>query len=60
ASYLALGFELEEAVTRGKIFITRALNAGSRVKIGSGHGPVNHLFAPRHMKFIITKHRSKT
>lgn len=60
ASYLALGFELEEAVTRGKIFITRALNAGARVKIGSGHGPVNHLFAPRHMKFIITKHRSKT
>ncbi|MDE5685962.1 MAG: bifunctional hydroxymethylpyrimidine kinase/phosphomethylpyrimidine kinase [Paramuribaculum sp.] len=58
ASYLALDFDVEEAVTRGKIFITRALNAGARVKVGNGHGPVNHLFAPRHMKYIITKHKS--
>ncbi|MCM1349281.1 MAG: bifunctional hydroxymethylpyrimidine kinase/phosphomethylpyrimidine kinase [Firmicutes bacterium] len=51
ASYLALDFDVEEAVTRAKIFITKALNAGARVSIGKGHGPVNHLFAPRHMKF---------
>ena len=53
ASYLALDFDVEEAVTRAKIYITRALNAGARVKIGKGHGPVNHLFAPRHAKFRI-------
>ncbi len=55
ASYMALGFDVEEAVTRGKIYITHAINAGARVSVGHGHGPVNHLFAPRHMKFIINK-----
>lgn len=59
ASYLALGFDVEESVTRAKIYITRALNAGARVKIGHGHGPVNHLFAPRHMKYIITKNKQQ-
>lgn len=56
ATYLALGFSIEEAVTRAKIYITHAINAGARVEIGKGHGPVNHLFAPRHAKYIITKH----
>lgn len=51
ACYLALGFDVEEATMRGKLFITKALRAGAHVAIGRGHGPVNHLFAPRHMKF---------
>lgn len=51
ASYLALDFDVMEACMRGKLFVTRALQAGARVTIGHGHGPVNHLFAPRHMKF---------
>ncbi len=51
ASYLALGFDITEAVMRGKLFVTRALQAGARVAIGKGHGPVNHLYSPRHMKF---------
>lgn len=55
ASYLALGFDVEEAVTRAKIYISHAINYGARVGIGHGHGPVNHLFAPRHMKYIIDK-----
>lgn len=55
ASYLALGFNVEESVTRAKIYISHAINYGARVKIGRGHGPVNHLFAPRHMKYIIDK-----
>lgn len=59
ATYLALGFDVEEAVTRAKIYITRALNAGARVSVGNGHGPVNHLFAPRHMKYIITNRRKQ-
>lgn len=59
ASYLALDFDIEEAVTRAKIYITHAINAGARVKTGHGHGPVNHLFAPRHMKYIITRTREK-
>lgn len=51
ASYIALDFDIMEACMRGKLFVTRALQAGARVAIGRGHGPVNHLFAPRHMKF---------
>lgn len=51
ASYLALGFDITDATMRGKLFVTRALQAGARVSTGRGHGPVNHLFGPRHMKF---------
>lgn len=54
ASYLALGFDIVDATMRGKLFVTRALQAGARVQTGHGHGPVNHLFAPRHMKFDRT------
>ncbi|MCM1293659.1 MAG: bifunctional hydroxymethylpyrimidine kinase/phosphomethylpyrimidine kinase [Bacteroides sp.] len=55
ASYLALGFDIEEACVRGKLFVTRALRAGAKVRIGHGHGPVNHLFGPRHMKFNVNQ-----
>lgn len=50
ASYLALGYELLEAVNMAKLYITRALEAGSFVTTGSGHGPVNHFFSPRRLK----------
>lgn len=61
SSYLALGFDLTDASMRGKLFVTRALQAGARVAIGHGHGPANHLFSPRHMKYItkFTNHDSK-
>lgn len=60
ACYLALGFDLVEACMRAKLYVTKALNAGARVCIGHGHGPVNHLFAPRHMKFLSNdKHYRK-
>ncbi len=51
ASYLALGFDITDACMRGKLFVTRALRTGAKVSCGNGHGPVNHLFGPRHMKF---------
>lgn len=54
ACYLALGLPIDDAVGRAKLYVTRALQAGARVGIGHGHGPVNHLFAPRHMKFNIS------
>lgn len=53
ASYLALDFDITDATMRGKLFVTRALQYGARVKTGKGHGPVNHLFSPRHMKYIV-------
>lgn len=55
ASYLALGFDITDATMRAKLYVTRALQYGSRVAIGHGHGPVNHLFGPRHMKYVNTK-----
>ena len=51
ASYLALGMDMATAVGRGKLFVSRGLAAGAGVAIGKGHGPMNHLFGPRHMKF---------
>ena len=56
ASYLALGCGLEDAVRRGKLYITRALQAGAFVTVGRGHGPVNHFFNPRHLKNYNPKH----
>ncbi len=50
ASYLALGLNIDDAVAQGKLYVTHALQAGSFVNCGSGHGPVNHFFAPRRLK----------
>ncbi|MCM1522707.1 MAG: bifunctional hydroxymethylpyrimidine kinase/phosphomethylpyrimidine kinase [Muribaculaceae bacterium] len=50
ASYLALGYSLEDAVSSAKLYISRALEAGSFIATGRGHGPVNHFFAPRRLK----------
>lgn len=50
ASYLALGYDLISAVRHAKLFISKALAAGSFVSVGKGHGPVNHFFSPRRLK----------
>lgn len=50
ASWLALGANLEDAVVKGKLFVTRALEAGAFITCGKGHGPVNHFFSPRRLK----------
>lgn len=50
ASYLALGYDLISAVRHAKLFISKALEAGSFVTVGKGHGPVNHFFSPRRLK----------
>lgn len=55
ASYLAMGNDIETASARGKLYITKALASGASVAIGKGHGPVNHLFSPRKMKFNVWK-----
>lgn len=58
ACYLALGFDITDATMRGKLYVTRALQAGARVVTGHGHGPVNHLFGPRHTKYNKTGFKS--
>ena len=45
-AYMALGKNLPDAVRAAKDYITAALNAGADVKIGHGHGPLNHFFDP--------------
>ena len=53
ASYLAKGFELEDAVRRGRGFLIEALSAGVLINLGdvsdkdpSYAGPLNHGFKP--------------
>ena len=47
AAHLALGATLLDAVTRGRSYVEHALAAGAGVRVGQGHGPLNHGFAPR-------------
>jgi hydroxymethylpyrimidine/phosphomethylpyrimidine kinase len=46
AAHLALGAALPEAVEKARAYILGAMAAGANVKIGAGHGPLNHGFAP--------------
>lgn len=45
AAYLALGHELPDAVGRAKGYLTLALQASGRLRVGGGHGPVHHFHA---------------
>ncbi|MEJ1161664.1 bifunctional hydroxymethylpyrimidine kinase/phosphomethylpyrimidine kinase [Prosthecomicrobium sp. N25] len=45
AAGLALGVPLESAVAEAKDYVTRAIRAADRLKIGSGHGPLHHFHA---------------
>jgi len=42
AAGLAKGLDLAEAVRDAKAYVTAALQASERIKIGGGHGPVHH------------------
>ncbi|NVM87590.1 hydroxymethylpyrimidine/phosphomethylpyrimidine kinase [Variovorax sp. SG517] len=46
AAHLALGAALPDAVERARAYILGAMAAGAGVRIGAGHGPLNHGFAP--------------
>lgn len=52
AGYMALGNDLETAVSKAKDYITAAIVAGSQVKTGHGCGPVDHFFSPEPLKII--------
>lgn len=57
ACNLALGCDVTTAVSRAKLYVTRAIEAGAYIHIGNGHGPLNHLYSPRRMKFNSLKYR---
>lgn len=45
AAFLARGFGMPEAVGRAKKYVSQALLAGGRMRVGHGHGPVHHFHA---------------
>ena len=55
ASFLALGNTMEESVRRAKQYIAEAITAGAEVKIGHGHGSLNHLYSPYALTIFNTK-----
>jgi hydroxymethylpyrimidine/phosphomethylpyrimidine kinase len=46
AAHLALGFALDQAVERARGYVVAAMEAGAQMKMGAGHGPLNHGHAP--------------
>ena len=44
AAGLAKGLELAEAVRQAKSYVTSAIAAADRLRIGHGHGPLNHFY----------------
>ncbi|MBR4119144.1 MAG: bifunctional hydroxymethylpyrimidine kinase/phosphomethylpyrimidine kinase [Bacteroidales bacterium] len=50
-SYLALGYNLHEAILRAKRYISNAIKHGTNITTGQGCGPVNHFYSPK--KLII-------
>lgn len=45
AAGLALGLDLVQAVRAAKAYLTAAIRSADRLKIGHGHGPVDHFHA---------------
>lgn len=50
AARLALGDDVRTAVSRAKVYVTRAIEAGAGVTVGHGHGPMNHFYDPKRQK----------
>lgn len=48
ASYLAQGLPMSMAIKQAKQYITQAIMHADLLKIGQGHGPVNHFYQFRH------------
>ena len=51
-AYLALGYSLTASVRGAKNYLHKALDAGKNIEIGTGHGSVNHFFAPKKTKIF--------
>nr|WP_217345875.1 bifunctional hydroxymethylpyrimidine kinase/phosphomethylpyrimidine kinase [Noviherbaspirillum sp. L7-7A]MBV0880220.1 bifunctional hydroxymethylpyrimidine kinase/phosphomethylpyrimidine kinase [Noviherbaspirillum sp. L7-7A] len=50
ACHLALGHDLAEAVRLARAYVVEAIRHGADVRVGGGHGPLNHGFAPAAMR----------
>lgn len=56
AAYMALGHSLVGAVRLAKEYMDNALVHGANVRMGKGHGPVNHFFSPSALHKIRLSH----
>jgi hydroxymethylpyrimidine/phosphomethylpyrimidine kinase len=52
AAYRALGEDLVGAVEKARRYVIGAIQAGAHVTTGSGHGPLNHFYAPQPMVVV--------
>jgi len=46
-SFIALGNDHNQSISKSKIYIQHAIEQGKDVKTGEGHGPLNHFFDPQ-------------
>ena len=44
AAHLAQGLRVSEAVGAAKAYLTGAIEAGAKLGVGHGHGPVHHFW----------------
>lgn len=52
ACFMARGCSVADAVRQAKGYVTDALKAGAGVRVGQGHGPVNHFFNPMKLEIV--------
>lgn len=58
ASYLAQGFDLEDAVKSAKAYLTQAILSGREFSIGKGFGPVDHFYYLRDKKYVTENNKT--
>ena len=46
-SFLALGFDIHQAIEKAKNYVYCAIKEASNMDLGHGHGSLNHFFAPQ-------------
>lgn len=59
ASLVAQGHSLPEAIRQAKLYVTEAIRQGADVRVGHGHGPLNHFFSPLPLKKFFPTEEKK-
>lgn len=50
SAYLAMGNTLTTSISKSREYVFNAIAAGTDVKTGQGHGPLNHFFNPQKLQ----------
>ena len=54
-TFLALGYPLTKAVEKAKSYVYKSIESGKDIRIGNGHGPLNHFHSPVAMHIFTEK-----